>query len=528
MPRIDFPLGLEGSEDLPQTRRDLVNCFNNGENRLIGRPGIESLNTSTGVARANFSWNDKLYQVQSERLVEITNVETGAFTDIGVIEGTEPVEVDFGFNDAALVVRGGKIYALSNSTIQIAISGVTDSSGVARFTHAGTDVAVGNTVTLSGFVTNTAYNATGVVTAAGAGYFEISSIAFDTDETGQFTLVLSDISGNSNFVPCVDVCHINGRFVYVPANGDPAFFTDVGAVGTVQSTSFFDAEELPDKNNACFNGKNTLFICGTDSIEQFRDTGADPNPFVRISGSRILNGVIGVGGVQEYNNTFLFLGREKDQDPGIFSIVQGGAAKMSNERIDLILSTYTETELKNITTGRFKWRGNDIATFTLGNDSFGFFGGHWFLLSTIDTNNTEKPWRAGYITEFNGTYYTAFSTRIGKLAKINTDYGQPIHRVVDMAFDEPEGNFFTCQSIEFGISQGYNSQQKPVGICMTRDNVTYGPTIFKNLGKIGDYAMKLKWNPPGGLGNYEGFMGVRFFTRENVEFNVDKIIAKFR
>ena len=119
--------------------------------------------------------------------------------------------------------------------------------------------------------------------------------------------VLVTISGNSNFVPCVAVAHINGRFVFIPSDGDPAFFSDVGAAGTVQVLSFFDAEELPDLNNNVFNFDNTLYICGTDSIELFRDTGASPNPFGRIEGARISNGYI--GGLIEYNDTFLFLGR---------------------------------------------------------------------------------------------------------------------------------------------------------------------------------------------------------------------------
>ena len=65
------------------------------------------------------------------------------------------------------------------------ITSVSDSSGVARFNFsAPPTLFVGQELTLSGYVTNTDYNVTGVITATGAGFFEISSVAFGTDEAG--------------------------------------------------------------------------------------------------------------------------------------------------------------------------------------------------------------------------------------------------------------------------------------------------------------------------------------------------------
>jgi hypothetical protein len=528
MARLDFPKGVEGVENLPRTRRSLQNCFNNGNGSVIGRPGIQQLNTTDRVARGSFVWNGDLYHVASTELLKITDLDTGAFSVIGTIEGAAVIETAVGFNDAVIVVKdsAGKIYALSNSTVFISIDSVSDSGGIARFNHSGLDVAEGNTVTIQGFVTNTAYNITGEVTETGAGFFEISSISFGTDEaTGSFTLVLSAIDGNANFKNSTDVTHINGRFVYIPFNGDPAFFSDIGAAGTVQPLSFFDAEELPDKNNGVFNFRNTLYITGTDSIEQFRDSGASPNPFARVGGSRILNGFI--GGLIEYNNTFLFVGREKDQDFGIYAIAQGIAPKISNEAIDLILSTYTQAELAEAIGGRLKWRGYDIATFALRRDSFAFFGGNWFKLDTV-FDGESKVWGGGFISQINGEYFTAFSDKIGKFVKGNTDYGNRVTRIIDTAIAQENTDFFSCQSIELGISQGFNASVGSVAIFMSKDNVNYGPAVYRDLGGLAQYAQKLIWNDPGGLGTYRGFMGVRFFTTEDIDFTDEYIVMRVR
>lgn len=452
--RIPFPVGLDGSEDLPRTKRTLLNCFNNGQNQIIGRPGIPEIVDMAAVARGNFEWNGSLYAVYSQELRKITNVTTGAYSVIGPIAGSEPIETDVGFNDAVIVVRNGALYTLSTSD------------------------------------------------------------------------VLTDISGNANFVACVDVAHINGRFVYIPASGDPAFFSDVGAAGTVQALSFFDAEELPDKNNAVFNFNNTLYIGGTDSIQPFRDVATTAaNPFLPIPNARILNGYI--GGLMEYNNTFLFIGREKDQDYGIYSLAQGQAPKISSAAIDLILSTYTIENLSMATTQRFKWRGYDIASFKLDSDSFAFFGGNWFLLDTV-FDGVSSSWGADYVTEFDGTYYVSFNTKFGKLAKVNTDYGNRITRIIDFAFEQDNGEHFGVQSIELGISQGYNAADGSVALQLSRNNVEYGSFMYRDLGAIGEYEKKLVWNYAGGLGNYAGFMGGRIYTTEDVEFNCDFLEVKFR
>lgn len=336
---------------------------------------------------------------------------------------------------------------------------------------------------------------------------------------------LTDISANSNFVPCTDVAFINGRFVYIPFDGDPAFFSDVGDAGTVQALSFFDAEELPDKNNSVFNFKNTLYIGGTDSFELFRDTGASPNPFARISGSRITNGYI--GGLIEYNETFLFVGREKDQDFGIYAIGQGLAPKISNEAIDLVLSTYSQDELDAVIGGRFKWRGYDVAVFKFARDSFGYYAGNWFVTDTV-FNGISQPWASGFITQFEGTYFTAFEDKIGRLDKVNTDYGERITRIIDTGFEQEDDDFFTCQSLELGISQGFNEEVGSVALFLSEDNVLYSEPIYRNLGALGQYAERLVWNEPGGLGTYDGFMGIRIFTTEDVDFASDHLIANFR
>ena len=71
------------------------------------------------------------------------------------------------------------------SLLSQVIDSVSDSSGIARFNFTvGATLFLGQIVTITGYTTNTAYNVTGTITVVGVGFFEISSIAFGTDEAG--------------------------------------------------------------------------------------------------------------------------------------------------------------------------------------------------------------------------------------------------------------------------------------------------------------------------------------------------------
>jgi len=119
MPRIELPDGYAGSENLPKTNTILQNGWKTPEKRFLPRPGITQLNTTSRVARGGFKWNGSLYQVASGDLIKITNVNTGAFSVIGTIDASDPIETAIGFNTAVIVVRGGKSYTLDKSDVLV-------------------------------------------------------------------------------------------------------------------------------------------------------------------------------------------------------------------------------------------------------------------------------------------------------------------------------------------------------------------------------------------------------------------------
>lgn len=444
-------------------------------------------------------------------------------------------------------VENTSVSSVSSLISSTAISSVTDNGGIAVFNHSGTSPELGQEVTISGFITNTDYNVTGTVTLTTSTTFEISSIVFGSDEAvgsyvgqasftissisfgtsetvGVFAVILTNILSNDNFVPCVSVTHKDNRFIYCPADGSPVFFSEVGDAGTVDVLSFFDAEQLPDENNQVWTLKNILYIAGTDSIEQFQNRGTIPVPFVRSNAGAIDTGFI--GGRLEYKNTFLFVGRDKNQDFGIYSIGSGIAPKISNKFIDTMLATYTADELAEVVASRLKWEGDDIATFSFRRNAFGFFNGQWFNLERL-IDGDSIPWGGGFITEFEGSYYTAFDDKIGKFEDLNTQYGERMTRLLQFGIRQPDGQWFTAQSLTLGISQGFTdiTTSRGVAIQVSRDNLVFSEPFYRDVGEIGKYSDILEWNYPGGLGVYKDFMAVKVFTTEDIKFSADHLIV---
>lgn len=339
-------------------------------------------------------------------------------------------------------------------------------------------------------------------------------------------LIEVSILANPLIVPNRSITAVDKRIIYCPWDKGPVYFSNVGAEATIQDDSFFDAEQLPDGNIAVITLRNNLMILGENSTEIYQNIGTTPVPFVRRDGGAIDNGLI--GGLIKYGLTYLFIGRETDQDFGIYAFGNGVATRVSNETIDEILSKYTLSILADATTGRLRWLGNDLATFVVGNDSFGYREGKWFLLES-SLNGEGDLFGGGFIVEFEGKYYTAFKKKLGVFQDINTDYGEDIIKEVSFGIEEENGLKFPVSWVEVGASQGFNPIRKnnglpinpgSIAIMVSRDNVSFSEPFFQELGREGDYSKKVKWR---NLGSFNGFMGLKIYARSNIKFNLDYI-----
>jgi len=337
---------------------------------------------------------------------------------------------------------------------------------------------------------------------------------------GSTLLEITDV----DFVASNDVTYLNGRWIFIPSDGSPAFFSEALDPNIIGATSFFDAETQPDKNVGVINLRNRLYILGEDTTEVFRDTGTGTIPYQRIDGASIWTGL--VAGHTFYGNSFAFLGRDKDNNFGFFQMGSGEAVRISNPAVDELLNdTYTLAELQTCIAQRLQWKGQDIAVFRLPRETICYNGG-WFFMSSIATfeetefsGNDFVTWRANYITHCYGEYFVGdvATDDIGILDEVATDYGDDVNYGFDTFAKFARGSYFTVNSLEIDGLAGQTSPQATIGLSLSEDGKTYGDFFYIGMGEIGEYQRRVEWELPGGLGDYENFMGVRIRTTSTVE-----------
>ena len=350
-----------------------------------------------------------------------------------------------------------------------------------------------------------------IVVRGGAGYFYSPS-------TG-----LTQIT-DSDYLPSIEVDSINSRFIFVPADGGPLFYTDVNNITDIPSLNFFDAELLPDENTGVINLRNDLYVGGVDSFEIFRNQADADTPFVRVDGAAVETGYLSAKA--RYKDTFLFLGRDRDGSFGFFAMSSGDAPQISNPAIaELLNEEYTEEELSQCTSQRFTWKGLDMVCFRLARHSLLYFGQWAYIQSGIDADDTLKPWSVNHLSFAYGKYLVgnASDSKIGVLANIHTEYGEKVERQINTFIKGQRNDYFEIDSVILDVTTGTHFKEGTVGLCGSRDGLYYGEPWWQPLGAQGRTQQQVRWT--GGLGVFESFLGLKIRTTANVLFAVDGLLV---
>ena len=350
-----------------------------------------------------------------------------------------------------------------------------------------------------------------------------SMMAICAPESQNYTIsmggALSPVT-DSDLPVCRDVERVDGYFLWVPDNGDPVVFSAVNDAGDIDPLDYFDAEASPDVNLGVINFRNDLFVFGAETIERFRNVGAETAPFVRVAGGMIQAGY--VGGKLRSTDTFVWLGKDQDAGYGFFAYVNGTANRISTPAVDEILEhDYTPTELSRVDAQRLSWRGFDLYVWTLPRHTLCFVGGSWsYFTSGVDTLGV-TPWQYRFASQFDGNYYAIGDNGLVKLTAAHQDEGQPIDRRLVTFARSRVDQVFTPDFLRLAASHGLSGGTKTVGLRLSRDGKLWSDRFYRELGAIGEYEQQLEWRYPGGLGQFDGFMAMEISTGSDCEFAAD-------
>lgn len=331
---------------------------------------------------------------------------------------------------------------------------------------------------------------------------------------------------DSQFVPSRELAVIKSRTVYVPFNGDPLLFSDVDLPGTIKG--FFDAQDLPDINTGVFNLGNDLHALGQESIQVFRNPegASESRPFFAVEGSTADIGYL--SGATRFGTSFAFIGKERDEGYSIHVMGQRDAPIISNPAVDELLTTYTTEELQTAVGSTYKWKGFLILCFRLPRHTLCFHAGNWFFQeSGISGPNVTAPWTVNYIQFAYGKYYVGDATaaRFGILADIPTEYGEKLEFHLDTFARSDRGAYFDINNMLLDCLTGQLLDEGTIGLTMSDDGIIWNEnrTVWRGLGKTGDYGRQVSWILPGGLGTYENYAGIRLRSTSPLRFSQEAL-----
>ena len=393
-----------------------------------------------------------------------------------------------------LFERGGKLCSVFGQTMY---------TGTTSLTSVGTVKGTGKIGTAKGF------NHTAIATGNTNYIFDGTTLSATTDV---------------HLPVARSVAYVDRRFVWVNADGEAIFYSEVGNADNVLATSFFDAETLPDENRLALNIRNDVFIFGVNSIERFRNVGTSSAPFVRVNNSIVSVGY--VGGIVQTRDSFIFLGWDKEGGYQFYIHADGGAVPVSTDAINEILNTqYTKEQLETVSGQRFNWRGVDCYAFEMPDRTFIFSGGspsNWGYLSSgtpIDLNYDRWGYQNAKL--FNDTWFVQKSDGLYKLTTADSDTSGDFSRGFKTFMRVGDESVFTLSTLELSLAQ--NIETSTVGLSLSKDGHLWSDVMYQDTG--GEYVNRLRFMAPGGLGRYEGYAGIIIRTTSNVPFSLTNMVA---
>lgn len=329
---------------------------------------------------------------------------------------------------------------------------------------------------------------------------------------------LSQIT-DPDFIASDSVDFIDGRHVYIPSDGSPAFYSEIDQPGNIDPLAFFDAEELPDLNRVTINISNSLYIGGSESFEIYRSTADVNTPFARRDGARIDVGY--VSGIERYLSTFMFIGRSRDQSYAIHLMQQGSTQIISNEAINELLNDYTKDELLSVNSFSFVWLEHYFVGWNLPRHTIVFVDGNFVFFDSNLNGNTIGPWRGRSITFAHGNYYLGdrSTANIGRLSSSPDEYGSPYEWELKSFIRGNRESYFSLSQMTVDILTG--NYPSTIGLAVSRDGRVFSDHLYKSLGNVGEYNRIVQW--AGGLGVYESLMSFKLRGTGDAKISIEGV-----
>lgn len=358
-------------------------------------------------------------------------------------------------------------------------------------------------------------------------------------------VAITDTDFTTTLGPSEQVVFVDGFFIHFnnssTASTSPIIFKSALKDGTAYSAlDFATAEADPDNITGIHVSRSQLYVCGEKTIEPFANIGGADFPFQRIQGGVIPKGVSAKFSLNEYDESFVFVGGGKNEQPGVYKFIGGSAQKLSTAAIDNIILGLTDAEQQDIFTTVYGEYGSFFlnvhikdrvltfdaqATVSLGKNV-------WHERKSKDVYGRDTSWRVNGIMQAYGKTLVTDNQdgRVGEMSRDTyTEYGDSITRIVSTAPFHGEGESVRVSEIELtcesGVGLGADDEPYVTRSYSDDGGFTFGNETSRSLGKQGEYKKRQIWRREG---QFHRSRIYRFSISDPVKVVIIKMEAKFK
>lgn len=291
----------------------------------------------------------------------------------------------------------------------------------------------------------------------------------------------------------------NQRILYQGENGQ-VFYSELNDPTNIPGANLFTAESLPDEITSITTTEDQIWLHGPRSNEVWYDSGDVDNPFQRIAGGVIRNGVLSADTALTLDNSIWWVGQD-DYGKGIVWRTNGfSPQRVSTSSVERFTSTAT-----NLSAYSYQEEGHSFYVINAdeGTWAFDIKTNEWHERSYRNPITAEDERQRQEIAAFcYGKHlmadYENGQVWVQALATV-IDGDQEIRRVRIFKGLDLDGRSAILDELRLDFAVGVGRDRSGQGtnpVCMLRvapDGMNFGSVMHQPMGRIGAYDTQVRF-----------------------------------
>jgi hypothetical protein len=410
---------------------------------------------------------------QGERSVMVAYGTPGLEAFVTLANSPIQGALEFPKNSIAFVVAGGVLWEVNSAGVATSRGSIYEAVGKVSMSHNGVQV---------------------MIVDGTRGYIWDTSVA-------TFTIITS-----GGFPPNPQTCTFLGRrFIVSYADSGRMYWSNIDDGLTWDALNFGNAESNPDFTKAVYASNGQIAVFGSETCEFWTNSGIADPAFVALQGNASEWGIAAIRSISKYDNSFMCLMKNRMSQVMVAQMNGYLPKKMSTVDMDNIINGYSRVDdacsysymlgghamyVINFPTAGYSWLLDGSTGIWTNLKSYGLTRHRGELSFNLAGNIIVCDYATGALYKLKST--------------VMTDAGGVIEReVIGETVAQPGGEFFSVDTLRIdmetgvGLTSGQGSNPQ-VSLSVSRDKgKTFGPEMWKPMGKKGEYEARVEWHKLG-------------------------------